>query len=218
MFGRLPGESEEYAAVREELVRAEQELRDQRERVAALRRSLPRDHVIVDQVFETVIDGARAQIKLSELFDDPAKPLVLMHFMYGKAQERPCPMCTMWADGYDGAVEHLRQKVNFAVLIAGDVGVFGDYARGRGWGNLLVCSAADSTLKQELGFELDNGAQLPGVSVFERRDDTLIHFYSQAAMYGPNSFRGMDLLSPVWNFFDLTPQGRGDWMPRRSYD
>jgi predicted dithiol-disulfide oxidoreductase (DUF899 family) len=27
----------------------------------------------------------------------------------------------------------------------------------------------------------------------------------------------MDLLSPVWNFFDLTPDGRGDWMPSLVY-
>ena len=23
--------------------------------------------------------------------------------------------------------------------------------------------------------------------------------------------RGIDLLSPVWNVLDLTPEGRGDW-------
>ncbi len=25
--------------------------------------------------------------------------------------------------------------------------------------------------------------------------------------------RGMDLLSPVWNYLDLTPDGHGDWFP-----
>ena len=30
-------------------------------------------------------------------------------------------------------------------------------------------------------------------------------------------FRGVDLLSPVWNLFDLLPSGRGDWMPGRDY-
>ena len=33
----------------------------------------------------------------------------------------------------------------------------------------------------------------------------------------PEHFRGMDLLSPVWNFLDLTPAGRGDWFPGLSY-
>ena len=34
-------------------------------------------------------------------------------------------------------------------------------------------------------------------------------------MMAPGHWRGMDLLSPVWNFLDLTPEGRGDWMPKR---
>ena len=25
-------------------------------------------------------------------------------------------------------------------------------------------------------------------------------------------------LSPVWNIFDLTPEGRGDWNPKLEYD
>ncbi len=29
--------------------------------------------------------------------------------------------------------------------------------------------------------------------------------------------RGLDLLNPVWNILDLTPQGRGDWYPGLSY-
>jgi predicted dithiol-disulfide oxidoreductase (DUF899 family) len=36
-------------------------------------------------------------------------------------------------------------------------------------------------------------------------------------MIAPGEFRGMDLLSPLWNFLDLTPEGRGDFMPRRAY-
>ena len=33
----------------------------------------------------------------------------------------------------------------------------------------------------------------------------------------PGQLRGMDLLSPFWNFLDLTPEGRGEFMPKRSY-
>jgi predicted dithiol-disulfide oxidoreductase (DUF899 family) len=28
----------------------------------------------------------------------------------------------------------------------------------------------------------------------------------------------MDLLMPFWSFLDLTPEGRGDFMPKRSYE
>ena len=217
--GRLAEESAAYRAVRDELQRAEMALRDQREAVAALRRRLPLDTVFPDQVLEEIRDGARGPVRLSELFADTAKPLVLMHFMYGKKQAKPCPMCTLWADGYDGIVPHLLQRVNFAVLVAGDVATFGAYGRSRGWRHLRAVSAAESDCKRRLGFEEADGTQHPGVSVFVRgAQGTLVHAYSQCAWYGGDEFRGMDLLSPLWHFLDLTPDGRGDWMPRRAYD
>lgn len=218
-IARLQDESEGYRNMRDELQRAEMALRDQRERVAELRRRLPLDTVVDDCALEEVRDGARVPVLLSELFEDVAKPLVLMHFMYGKKQEKPCPMCTAWADGYDGIVPHLRRRVNFAVLVAGDAGTFAAYALTRGWRHLRLVSAAGSDVKRRLGFEEADGAQHPGVSIFARRPDgTLVHFYSQSAWYGGQEFRGMDLLSPLWHFLDLTPEGRGDWMPSRRYD
>ena len=217
-IGRLPNESTGYRRLRDELRDAEIALRDQRERVAELRRRLPLETAIEDQSFEEIRDGARVPVRLSELFDDPEKTLVLMQFMYGKKQDKPCPMCTLWADGYAGIVEHLRQRVNFAVLVAGDVGTFGDYARSRGWGTLRVVSAASSDLKRRIGFETADGSQMPGVSVFRREGVRIIHTYSACAELAEGQARGMDLLSPFWHFLDLTPEGRGDFFPQRSYD
>jgi predicted dithiol-disulfide oxidoreductase (DUF899 family) len=245
----LAGESPEYRKLRAELLEAEIALRDQIERVAALRRGLPADTVVADPLFEEIRDGVRAPVRLSELFEQgleqsaktgeprpaqradarlrlargerssgPDQTLVLMHFMFGKKQQKPCPMCTLWADGYDGIVPHLRQRVSFAVLVAGDPGAFAEYARSRGWRHLRIVGAAGSDLKQQLGFELADGAQWPGASVFRRRaDGTLIHTYSVNADFAAGELRGMDLLSPFWNFLDLTPEGRGDFLPKRSY-
>ena len=214
----LANESPEYKKLRAELLEAELALRDQIERVAALRRSLPADTVVEDQRFEEIREGVRAPVRLSELFERPEQTLVLMHFMYGKKQEKPCPMCTLWADGYDGIVPHLRQRVSFAVLVAGDPGAFAEYGRSRGWRHLRIVGAAGSDLKQRLGFELADGAQWPGASVFQRRGDgALLHTYSVNADFGPGQLRGMDLLTPFWSFLDLTPEGRGEFMPKRSY-
>jgi len=212
-----PNASADGRALREKLHRAEVELRDQRERVAELRRRLPRDTPSEDLVFEELRDGHVVPVRLSELFAEPDKPLVLMHFMFGKAQTQPCPMCTMWADGYAGVVEHLSQRLNFAVIVAGELERFDSYARERGWDGLRIVSAADTSLKRDLGFENEEGGQMPGVSVFERASDgELTHFYSVCA-FGPDGGRMMDLLSPVWNFFDLVPDGRGQFNPSRSY-
>jgi predicted dithiol-disulfide oxidoreductase (DUF899 family) len=41
-------------------------------------------------------------------------------------------------------------------------------------------------------------------------DGSLKHFYSKSAIMKEELNRGIDLLSPVWNIFDLTPGG-----PRR---
>jgi predicted dithiol-disulfide oxidoreductase (DUF899 family) len=213
----LANEGPETSKLRAELIEAELALRDQIERVAALRRALPATP-IEDPAFEEIREGVRTAVRLSELFERPDDTLVLMHFMFGKKQEKPCPMCTLWADGYDGIVPHLRQRLSFAVLVAGDAGAFADYARSRGWRQLRIVSAAGSDLKRRLGFEEADGAQQPGVSVFRRgADGGLLHTYSLSAMPRPGEFRGMDALSPFWSFLDLTPEGRGDFMPRRSY-
>ena len=207
-------ETAEYGKRREELRQAEIALKEQRERVAALRRALPLTTEVPDHLFR----DASGDLRLSSLFEDPDKTLVLMHFMYGKKQERPCPMCTLWADGYDGIVPHLRQRVNFAVLIAGDPVSFDDHVRARGWKNIRVVSAAESTLKADVGLEAADGGQMPGVSIFRREPDgRILHAYSGCAMMGDGHFRGMDLLSPFWSFLDLTPEGRGDFFPSLQY-
>jgi len=218
-IGRLSQESADYASVRDELQAAEIALRDQRERVAELRRTLPRDTRVADAELVEIRDGARQAVRLSELFSAPDKPLILMHFMYGKAQAHPCPMCTSWADGYDGILPHLRQRADFAVFVAGDPGAFGEYARSRGWRNLRIVSAGESRLKRDLGFEPEEGAQHPGLSVFERgADGSVRHFYSQSALLGEAGFRGMVLLNPLCHFFDALPEGRGDFFPSKQYD
>ena len=221
-----PNESPTYRKQRAELLAAEIALKDEVERVAALRRALPLDTQVEDYEFEEIPAplaagdaSPRRKVRLSALFDRPDQTVVLMHFMFGKKQRQPCPMCTLWADGYDGIVPHLEQRVRFAVVVAGDVAAFRDYARSRGWRNLRILSTGDSPVKCDLGFEEADGAQQPGASVFRLgADGRPRHCYSMSAMFTPDQFRGMDLLTPFWNFLDLTPEGRGDFMPKRAYE
>src|SRR5438477_10889345 len=94
----LPNESEEYLLKRDELRRAEIDLRKQRERVAELRRRLPQGPAAEDYVFEEVsgkLDAGDTPIqktRLSELFTGPDRSVVIYHFMFGKKQTKPCPM------------------------------------------------------------------------------------------------------------------------------
>ena len=69
---RFPGETDHYREARDELLRAEIDLRRQIEAVAAQRRELPfGDEPPEDYVFEEWDDGAGAPgtVRLSELFD-----------------------------------------------------------------------------------------------------------------------------------------------------
>jgi predicted dithiol-disulfide oxidoreductase (DUF899 family) len=220
-----PNESPETQKLRAELLDAEVALKEQRERVAELRRKLPTTELAVDYVFEegprdlAAGDAPIRERSLAALFENPRQPLILMQFMFGGAQEVPCPMCTMWADGYDGAVPHLEQKVNFAIVVAGDLAGIREHARARGWRNVRIVSSQGTSFKRDFGFENEDGGQTPGVSVFALdADGRARHFYTGAAFMTQEHFRGMDLLSPVWNFLDLAPDGRGDFFPRLSYE
>jgi len=200
---------------RDELRRAELELMEHGERVAAMRRSLEPEPVD-DYVFE----DAKGSVRLSELFTHPSNTLIVYHFMYGKKQTDPCPMCTMWIDGYNGIAHHVRQRAAFVVLAASPIDELQRWAKVRNWDNIRVLSAGDSTFKRDFGSETDDGEQIEHVSVFRKQPDgSLAHVYSSGAELGPGQReRGIDLLSPVWNLFDLTPEGRGDWYPSFDYE
>jgi len=203
---------------REELRKAELELMRQRERVAEMRRGLPPGDPVDDYVFVDVESGN--EVRLSELFTHPSNTLILYHFMFGKKQTDACPMCTMWIDGYNGIAHHVRQRADFVVLAAAPIGDLQNWAKVRGWDNLRLVSASDSTFKRDLGSEAADGEQIEMVSVFKKQPDgTIAHIYSSGAELGPGQReRGIDLLSPVWNLFDLTPEGRGDWYPNFEYE
>jgi predicted dithiol-disulfide oxidoreductase (DUF899 family) len=216
-FTRL-SESDEYRRQREELRVAELDLIDQAERVAALRRRLPADTVVDDYPLIDVASGDRVQ--LSELFSAPGRPLILYHFMFGKAQTEPCPLCTMWIDGYNAAAPHLTQNADFVVVAAADPAAIAAHAASRGWSNLRLLSAGDSTFKYDLGSEEADGEQIESVSVFTRGDDGSVrHVYSKGAQLADDRReRGIDLLTPVWHLLDLTPNGRpDDWYPSLHY-
>src|SRR6266480_4925466 len=135
----LQNESNEYLTKREELRLAEIELMRQRERVAELRRQLPQGATIQDYVFEEgpanldAGDTPIRTVRLSELFTGPNRSLVVYHFMYGKKQTNPCPMCTLIIDGWNGVAHHVAQNVDIAIVAAASPTALRAHARSRGW-------------------------------------------------------------------------------------
>jgi predicted dithiol-disulfide oxidoreductase (DUF899 family) len=221
----LTNESAEYLAKREELRLAEIESVRLRERVAELRRQLPQGAEIQDYVFEEGPSNLGAgdtpvrKVRLSELFSGPNRSVVVYHFMYGKRQTKPCPMCTSFIDCANGIAHHLAQNLDFAIVAAAELPVLRAHARTRGWDNLRLLSSDANTFKYDMGSEDREGNQDSTVSVFTRDSDgTLRHFYSAHPRLGPDiKERGLDLLNPIWDFMDLTPQGRGNWYAGLDY-
>ena len=221
----LPNESEEYLSKREALRRAEVELRDQRERVAELRRQLPQGPPVDDYVFEEVPatldagDSPIRSVRLSQLFTAPNRSVVIYQFMFGKKQTTPCPMCTAWIDGFNGVAHHLAQNLDLAIVAAADPVSLRNHARLRGWNRLRLLSAGSSTFKFDLGSEDKDGNQDSAISVFTKDNDgTIRHSYTGHPWLGQDiEERGIDELTPIWNVMDLTRQGRGVFYAKLEY-
>ena len=221
----LVNESPEYLKKREELRQAEIELMRQRERVAGLRRALPPGATLQDYEFlegpEALDDGDQPirTVRLSELFTAPDRSLVIYQFMFGKKQTEPCPMCTAWIDCVNGIAHHLTQNIDLAIVAAADPATLRAHARNRGWNRLRLLSGGESTFKYDLGSEDRKGNQDSTISVFTRDSvSRLRHFYSGHPRLAEDvKERGIDELNPIWNFLDLTPQGRGTFYASLDY-
>jgi predicted dithiol-disulfide oxidoreductase (DUF899 family) len=225
-YTRLTSETDEYRTQREALRLAEVELIANRERVAEMRRRLPPGPVVDDYVF---LEGPRdlnagddpvREVRLSELFTGPGRPVVVYELMLGKLQTEACPMCTMWIDGFNGVAHHIAQNVDLVVAAAADVPTLRAHARTRGWDRIRLLSCAGNTFKYDLGSEDEQGNQDSAIAVFNRdADGSVRHTYSARPQRNDDlPERGIDALCATWNVLDLTPQGRGDWYSALSYD
>jgi predicted dithiol-disulfide oxidoreductase (DUF899 family) len=238
----FPGESAEYRAARNRLLEQEIELRRAMEAVAAARRRLPPGgEVPQDYVFQAQgPDGGPAAVRLSELFAPGRDSLVIYSMMFprdprddrpGPASGRtallplaqgPCPSCTAFLDQLDGAAEHASQHINLAVAGKAPIERILTFGAERGWRRLRLLSSADTTYNRDYLAETPDGEQQPMLNVFHRDGDTIRHFWGSELFFAPTEpgqeTRHVGTLEPVWNLFDLTPEGRGaDWDEQLSY-
>jgi predicted dithiol-disulfide oxidoreductase (DUF899 family) len=242
MAVEFPGESPEYRAARDRLLDREIELRRATEAVAAARRELPAGGPVPeDYVFQgRGADGAHVDVRLSELFAPGMGSLVIYSFMFprdpgderpgpasGKSallrrEEGPCASCVALLDQLDGAAEHATQHLNFAVAAKAPLSRLLTFAEERGWRRLRLVSSARNTYNRDYLAETAEGAQRPMLNVFRRDGAAISHFWGSELFYAPTEPgqdpRHVGTLEPVWNLFDLTPQGRPmDWDEQLSY-
>ena len=221
---RFPGESTVYRKARDKLLKEEMALRRLIEAVAAQRRKLPLGgKVSEDYVFEGVDElmGVR-RVRLSELFTPGKDTLVVYNYMYGLNMERPCPMCTSMLDALEGNAAHISQRVNLVVVAKSPLPRILAFAQERGWRRLRLLSSAGNNYNRDYFGEREDGRQWPALNVFRRRGGAIHHFWGSELMFVPGEKgqepRHVDFMWPLWNLFDLAPEGRGrDWHPKLSY-
>lgn len=219
---KFPNESDAYRRARNELLDAEMGLRAEIERVAKLRRRLPLGGEIKeDYEFDELVDGQVKKTKLSQLFAEDKVSLFVQSFMYAPNMDAACPMCTSMLDGMDGQVRHINQQINTAVVAKHDIHTIHQHAKSRGWRNLRLLSSANNTYNADYFGEID-GHQVTNANIFVKEGRTIRHFWNSEMSMAPaiegGNMRHMDMLWPLWNVLDLTPQGRGaTWYPSLSY-
>jgi predicted dithiol-disulfide oxidoreductase (DUF899 family) len=238
----FPGESTEYRAAREQLLEEEIKLRRIMETVAAARRELPPGGLVPeDYVFQGAgADGTPKDARLSELFASGKDSLVIYSFMFPRdpgderpgppagetallpLEEGPCPSCVALLDQLDGAVEHVAQHANLAVVAKAPLPRVFTFAEERGWRRLRLFSSATNNYNRDYLGETEEGDQRPMLNVFHRDGDTIRHFWASELFYAPTEPgqdpRHVGTLEPLWNLFDLTREGRPTgWDEQLSY-
>ena len=180
-------------------------------------------------------------MRLSELFAPGKDSLAIYSFMFPRdpgderpgpetgetAQlplaEGPCPSCVALLDQLDGAVEHASQHINLAVVAKAPLPRVLTFARGA----RLAAAAAAVVGRQHLQPRLpgrDRGgapaADAERVPPRRRDDPPLLGLGALLRADDPGQDpRHVGTLEPVWNLFDLTPEGRPtDWDEQLSYD
>src|SRR5436309_8472870 len=239
---KYPGESAEYRAARDRLLEQETELRRNMEAVAQARRGLPPGGVVPeDYVFRGIgADGMPSDVRLSELFTPGRDSLAVYSMMFPRdprddrpgpqggqtarlpLAEGPCPSCTAFLDQIDGAAEHVSQNMNFAVVAKAPLERVLTWADERGWRRLRLLSSAGNTYNRDYLAETPE-SQLPMLNAFHREGDVIRHFWGSELFFAPTEPgqepRHVGALEPLWNMFDLTPEGRpSDWDEQLSYD
>ena len=178
----------------------EREVYRAKARLTAARRKLPAE-TVSDYVFEGH-DGK--PLRLSAAFRDK-DDLLVVHNMGAR-----CPMCTAWADGFDGVARHLEDRCALLVTSPDSVKVQKAFHKKRGW-RFRMASAAGTSFARDMGYEDAEGRPWPGVSAFHRAPDGTI------TRTGTSAFGPGDDFCPIFPLVDLLKDGQGEWWPQLVY-
>jgi predicted dithiol-disulfide oxidoreductase (DUF899 family) len=204
----------EWVEARKQFLAKEREFTHLRDDLSRQRRELPWERVEKNYEFQ----GPSGKQTLADLFGD-RNQLVVYHFMFGPGWKEGCPSCSFLADQFDSIAPHMAQRDTALVAISrATLPEIEAFKKRMGWKFTWVSSNGSdfnydyqaSAKKTDDGKVYYNYAvgefpseELPGASVFYRRDGEIFHSYSAYA-------RGLDMMLNAYNFLDLTPKGRDE--------
>jgi len=141
--------------------------------------------------------------------------------MFGPQRERPCPMCTSFMGTWEAKLPDIEQRIAFVFVARSPIARLVAAKKERGWTRHKLYSDVSGDYTRDYVSKAD--ADMPGYSVFTRRDGTIRHFWSGemgSATADPGQDpRGAPDIDPLWTILDTTPEGRGKtWYPKLSYD
>jgi predicted dithiol-disulfide oxidoreductase (DUF899 family) len=228
MTAHTVGSPEEHLKARLALLEAEKAYIRQGDELARRRRELPWVPVDKEYVFDTE-DGERT---LPELFADRSQ-LIVYHFMFGPEWTAGCPICSYWADSFNGVIVHLNQRdVTMLCASRAPLAQLAAYKRRMGWTFPWVSSARndfnydhavsvrgvpDGASQRDMPRGIGDRAggarynftkepfapEMPGLSAFALDGGVVYHTYSCYA-------RGLDAFNGGNQLLDRAPKGRDE--------
>jgi predicted dithiol-disulfide oxidoreductase (DUF899 family) len=193
---------EEWLVARQQLLIKEKEATRARDRLNAERRRLPMVQIDKDYVFE----GPDGQVSLLDLFDG-RRQLIVYHFMFDPSWDDGCPSCTNLVDNLPSRLSRLHARhTSLALISRAPFAKLASYKARMNW-TVPWFSSFGSAFNYDFD-ATDEGGEKPGLSVFLREGDHILHSYS-------TSGRGVDILLGTYNYLDLTPLGRQEEWEKR---
>jgi predicted dithiol-disulfide oxidoreductase (DUF899 family) len=216
---------DEWLAAREQLLAKEKEVTKAKDAVDAARRELPVTEVIKDYEFT----GPEGSVDLAGLFDG-RRQLITYHFMWRHAEsgfpgaDQGCPTCSFLVDSV-GNLSHVHAcDTTLALVSRAPIASIDRFKKRMGWQVPWYSSyGSDFNYDFHVSFDEDkapleynykdkaaleretpyirSGTDGPGVSVFVREGDRVLHTYSAYE-------RGLDSLLGTYRWLELTPLGR----------
>ncbi len=134
-----------------------------------------------------------------QLFGDK-DTLIIYSYMFGPQRSKPCPMCTSLMAALDHKVADFEQRVALAMVARSPIERLVAAKEARGWKQLKVYSDGDGAFTRD--YVSPDDADVPGYTVFTRRDGVIRHFCSgetSGEMADPGQDpRGAPDMDPLW--------------------